>query len=805
MRTKKLVSFAVLSMLTILITGIFFAQSAAAASLVQVKGPSVNEAYIGSSVSPFENLEVTSHRFVRVDTGIQVYRNNEWTGYSESTFQAGTYRLNLNIYAISGEDELTSFTVPADASYNGAACETYNCMRYALRAYTQPFTVSEIKTYDITVAGTQVTSRNAADVLGDGVFSYDPVENVLYVNGDCACRDSVIKSSVDDLTINVQSNSNLTSFDSSAIFFAGHSGKITGSGVLFALSDAYSGIFIRGSGATLTIEDAYVIANGRTIGLSGNSDEQLVINNSVVTGIGTEQGAQGAIGSFGSITLKDCYLLYPYYAVNKNGNIYESDGSTLAGIAKIGFEEYGLAVAGTEVNNSNASDVLGNGVFSYDPDTKTLYVKGSYTDTANKARLISNTGVDGLTVNIAANKTLTANYSVIYCEKNTKITGGKNVTLTSSSSNPAVYAKGDGVTLTVEDADLTVSGSIGVKGYGYENLLIKNSEIKADGLSFAIGDFNSIELDGCKVSSPGDAVIQNGFIYESDGTTPAKTVIVSVAAAEEYPLYVAETTVTTENAGDILGDGVFSYDAETKTLTVNGDCTAAGSVIYNNGINGLTINIEGDSTLASDMFSCISCAMADTKITGSGKLTLSSAQSSSIYIYGGVLTIENADITASGSWGIAGVPSNESLVIINSNITAGGTLFAIGDFPNGITIKDCEIVSPKDAVNQNGNIYESDGMSNAAEVTIATKKEDTEIYVYGDADANGSITASDATFVLQKALVSTFRMPIEDKTDNWLKYMDVDCDGKITAGDSTFILQKALVSTFTFPAETNIK
>ena len=74
-------------------------------------------------------------------------------------------------------------------------------------------------------------------------------------------------------------------------------------------------------------------------------------------------------------------------------------------------------------------------------------------------------------------------------------------------------------------------------------------------------------------------------------------------------------------------------------------------------------------------------------------------------------------------------------------------------------------------------------------------------FVFGDADADNVVTASDAAFVLQKTLISTFELPIQKKTDDWLKYVDVDDDTYITASDAAFILQKTLISTFELPAE----
>ncbi len=75
--------------------------------------------------------------------------------------------------------------------------------------------------------------------------------------------------------------------------------------------------------------------------------------------------------------------------------------------------------------------------------------------------------------------------------------------------------------------------------------------------------------------------------------------------------------------------------------------------------------------------------------------------------------------------------------------------------------------------------------------------------LYGDADGNNIITASDATYVIQKTLADTFELPIQKKTDNWFKYIDVDADSNVTANDAALIFQKTLQSTIEFLAEKN--
>jgi len=44
-------------------------------------------------------------------------------------------------------------------------------------------------------------------------------------------------------------------------------------------------------------------------------------------------------------------------------------------------------------------------------------------------------------------------------------------------------------------------------------------------------------------------------------------------------------------------------------------------------------------------------------------------------------------------------------------------------------------------------------------------------FIYGDADADGKITSSDAAIILQKVLLGEYEMPIEKKTDDYLKYV----------------------------------
>ncbi len=74
-------------------------------------------------------------------------------------------------------------------------------------------------------------------------------------------------------------------------------------------------------------------------------------------------------------------------------------------------------------------------------------------------------------------------------------------------------------------------------------------------------------------------------------------------------------------------------------------------------------------------------------------------------------------------------------------------------------------------------------------------------FIFGDADGDNNITASDAAYVLQNALVESAKMPIKSLTENWFKYVDVDGDGYITAADALEILQKSLLESYKMPIE----
>lgn len=219
-------------------------------------------------------------------------------------------------------------------------------------------------------------------------------------------------------------------------------------------------------------------------------------------------------------------------------------------------------------------------------------------------------------------------------------------------------------------------------------------------------------------------------IYSPDIEEPVKTCSFGLTYQEgAYNLYVGGTRVTTDNAGDVLGDGTVSYDARANTLTLSGASVSAQDMPY--GIyaeNDLTIVLEGENSVSvsGEFFEDDLAQLSGTDISaaiysggnltiregaGSGTLNASASAlmeenakrgltSSGIYASGN-LTLEDVSVEASG-----GDVNVEYDVSVSTGIecadvltVSGGDLTArSGDVSSGAKIRDSEAISGYDGV-----------------------------------------------------------------------------------------------------------
>ena len=606
--------------------------------------------------------------------------------------------------------------------------------------------------YDLWIGDVQVTSANASDPLGDGAFSYDASTTTLTLKKDCTVTgigEEVVESLIDGLTIYVANDVTLTG-DYDELYLHGDT-TITGPGKLTLIdTNDYYGIDAVGD-TTLTILDATVDAKGY-FGICGNTNVKLIINSSTVHAVGAYCG----IGNFGQgIVLNDCDIRLPAGAQIVTGNITEADGTTLAldvTIEPVGY--YDLWIAGMQVTSANASDPLGDGAFSYDASSKTLTLKKDCTVTGISEEVVESE-IDGLIVYVANDVTLTGDYDEFYLKRNTAFTGPGKLTLVDTGGywGIDVYDSYNvDPVLVIKDANIDATGDAGIAGNeGGERLVVINSTIHAVGtdpsdgaIAFFDGGFM---LDGCAITLPVGAKTIDGTVFEADGTTPALEVM--IAPVERYDLWICGTQVSDANASDPLGDGAFSYDASSKTLTLKKDCTISGVEVVESEIDGLTVCVANDVTITGDYDEFY--LKKDTTFTGPGKLTLVDTGG-----YYGIdffdkfdvdptLTIKDANIDATGQGGITGCTNGEKLVVIHSTIHAVSTdpsYGAINYFTGGITLDGCEITAPAGAVIVNGGVMESDGTTPALEVTIEPVTAPTYFTVTFNANGHGTAPAA---------------------------------------------------------------
>ena len=388
---------------------------------------------------------------------------------------------------------------------------------------------------------------------------------------------------------------------------------------------------------------------------------------------------------------------------------------------KSNYSVYDLKVLGTQVTSENTDDILGDGVFSYTAKTKTLTV---YTNNevveinaADSPYLIEN-HIDGLTVDVE----YYSRFSGYVTIKTTADMTIKNELLEIQSDND--YAiEADGCTLTFDNSDSELSArKNAIHGTNGARLCFDYSwSVLQSETGSAIDGFDngSPEFELCEITSPENAVVSGGNIYESNGTTPASHV--EINAFNKYGLSVAGVPVHDHNYSDILGDGVFSYNSSTNTLTVNGNCDSDECIIENDTVNGLIINVASDSVFTSSSgYGMI--LRSSTTITGPGKLTLDDSE---IYArsHNGVvranITFDDIDLDISGEFCIDAWGDNEVLTINNSNINATAIVSAISGF-NDVVVTNCSVIRPVGGVLDNGTVYDSDGVTEAMNVVIST-------------------------------------------------------------------------------------
>ena len=197
-----------------------------------------------------------------------------------------------------------AITQPAGAAFDASL----HAVALGGAIVTSKVVISPATTYNLYIAGVQVTSANCSDLSVidsvSGTVKYDPSTKTLTLQNATIQTNTytAIGSNIDGLTIKVIGTNNLMSS-----LRVDRSATITGGGTLNVEIQDYSAIYV--NKVNLTIDGCTVNAKGKW-GISGEngSSETLTIKNSTVT---AEGALGGSIADFASLTLDGCAITQP--------------------------------------------------------------------------------------------------------------------------------------------------------------------------------------------------------------------------------------------------------------------------------------------------------------------------------------------------------------------------------------------------------------------------------------------------------------------------------------------------------------
>ncbi len=365
--------------------------------------------------------------------------------------------------------------------------------------------------YGILVAGTRVTSDNAANItspdITQGKVTYDASTNTLTLTRVTMATThngiQVSNSAKDHLHIVIKGY-NLFK-------------KVQGSGAAISIQKSRNpagtsspNCFIEGTG-TLTLEENGIMcmeAPWLCIGSGADGDHNgegcVTINansiycrsNSPGGILSLENGcvnlsgfSYGTVYGFNEVHARNNNPDYPLDIFTPEGasydtaNMYMADGNgdKVTGPLYMGWKKYSLKINGMEIHAGNRDDIrdwlnnsptimnldfdgqLDKGSLTYNPTTRTLTMKNvcifnSNNGTYPKAPLIENTG-DGLIINCKAKSSLISVQGVaISTTRNLEFSGSANLNIgTLTEGSNAIQMEGSNRSIQFDNCDVTIS------------------------------------------------------------------------------------------------------------------------------------------------------------------------------------------------------------------------------------------------------------------------------------------------------------------------------------------------------------
>ena len=448
--------------------------------------------------------------------------------------------------------------------------------------------------YYVFVGGVHVTSENAADILGDGAASYTPATKTLTLKKDIETPSAFIPNimfmgydSNADLNIHVANDVTLNNIIGTSIHCSGI-GKLSISGSSKLKLRAAGGYAIVSDGLDVVLDHANIEISAQNI-LEGTSDGTLTIKSSSLVGQGNF--GQAAIRGFGSLTLEGCEMVNPaggrYDADSRKLLDAEGNVSPYVNIQPTEVKEsYDLKIAGIQVTSDNMADITGNGAASYNPQTKTLTIKGDLSSTGNA--VVNNAGIKDLTILVTKDVTLSS-------PDRTAINSNVGpVTLAGTAKLTLQAPKSSGISVL---GDLEIS-SVHVVLDGCKSGLYGTGELYLRGATIegtvsdesALKNWTKLSSTNCKIAEPAGGKYDNDLrkLVDKDGN-PSPTVKI---VGKENPILAFDKQTCMAKPGQ-------PFTAPKLTAT-NGIITYSSSnpeVATVSGTGKVTVISEGVATI----------------------------------------------------------------------------------------------------------------------------------------------------------------------------------------------------------------
>ncbi|MBR4130545.1 MAG: dockerin type I repeat-containing protein [Bacteroidaceae bacterium] len=658
--------------------------------------------------------------------------------------------------------------------------------------------------YPVYVAGTQVNHRNYENIrnqyITSGTVSYSNSSKTLTLNGvtikvtDDEVNAIKTTSGAGDITITAVGNNTLTSVTNAAELRSNTTFTSSSYADLRFISNNKMGISKYGS-ANVTVDMVgFFQAKGAMYGFYGDGSsypsEVLTLKKQTSDIYGYNfYGDEGAIRNVGDLVLDNMDFWYTTYGCywDKADKRVETNGGAIAkGQVVFGSikEKLPVYVCGKQLNRVNdasnpiyvGSKYISSGTQSvgYVPSTKTLTLNGAKIDRGSEGINCIMSSVDGLIVDVTDNCELKADgggWTSTNFKDNTTIKGSGTLNLTGSKGG--LYFYGNSKTLTINDVNVNVEYDTYGDSTGKLAINLSSSG-KEVTLKKGVYSWNSISLgENTSIVEPFKAYVDDGAIKV--GSSNAQNVVIT--KVDKYDLAVCDIDVNSYNKDDILRDGgSFKYDPNMKRLTItnaNVDDTSVQEGIWNKGIEGLNIAINGENKLKfnEDVFNLKKPTTFSGNGSVKGELTSSSGYGIYLPVDGIICNLNGPkfEFTGKQAVGDGGFDANlifEKGCMIFNPINSNSRIFNI----KNLTLGDGMIIaepkggtfdSSKKGIVVNGSLYYGHAV----------------ITMKGDVNLDGQVTIADGVAVLN-AMAG----------DAIAGDADVNGDGDITIADFVAVL-----------------